>query len=192
MKKLIYMALLASIFYACKKDTPCTHQEYFYDIPASGLAVIPYKSMDTLTYIRINTNDTFIFYGNNWSYGYYNSTNNIPECTSNENRKTRIIEFNSDLTNSIMKIEQRINQTTTSTTDISIKFRSTFFEEYDSDFVWNTSTLKMEIQNVTYDSVIVFSNKLLDPTFKCYYSLHSGIIKMQLKNGEIWELLNKK
>jgi hypothetical protein len=126
MKKLFYLVLVASLFYACNKDTPCTHQEYFYDIPSDELAVIPYKSMDTLTFIRTNTNDTFTFYGNNWVYGYYNSTNNIPECTSTENRKTRTIEFNSDLTNSIMRIEQRISQSTTSTTDITIKFRSTF------------------------------------------------------------------
>ena len=189
MRKVIYLLFLCLSIGSCKKDTPCTHQEYFYDIPANELAIIPYKSNDTLTFIRTNTSDTFTFYANNWSYGYYNSTNNIPECTSIENRKTRIIEFNSSLTNSILKIEQRINQNSKANTDINIKFRSTFFEEYDSDFVWNTSTLKIKVQNVTYDSVIVFSNKLLDPTFKCYYSLHSGIIKMELKNGEVWELL---
>ena len=182
------------IFAACKKDTPCTHQEYFYDIPADELEVIPYKSFDTLTFIRTNTNDTFIFYGNNWSYGYYNSTNNIPECTSTENRKTRTLQFSCIVINSALKIEQRIPEGFTSTSTFQINFNNSLFEDNASD-IKNTKPdyLNLQIQNFVYENVYTFSSfSSVNAINKCFYSKQYGIIKMQLKNGEIWELLNKK
>ncbi len=158
------------------------------------LAVIPYKDIDTITFIKTNTNDTFTFYANKWQYGYYKSTTSF-DCYNYENREIRIINFyNSQLKTSI-KIEQFIPQNSQYTSYFNISFNGTSYVEYSSYLASSGSQLdSLSIQNKTFQKVYYFDNSIFVGTknYKCYYTKDYGIIKMELANGETLELITNK
>lgn len=191
----LFLLLGALLFCACQKEIQCSSpKESYYKIAADEIAAIPYKDNDTIVLIKTNTNDTFTFYANKWQYGYYRSATQT-ECYNYENRESRAINFYNSKTNYNIKIEQFIPQNTQYHSDLNINFKGTNFINYVVIMVNNKPQhTSLIIQNKNYQNVYDFGNTYLVgvENYKCYFTKEYGIIKMEMGNGEIWELIAKK
>jgi hypothetical protein len=191
----LFLLLGALLFCACQKEIQCSSpKESYYKIAADEIAAIPYKDNDTIVLIKTNTNDTFTFYANKWQYGYYRSATQT-ECYNYENRESRAINFYNINLNTIIKIEQYIPQNSEYTSTLSIGFKGTSFLEY-SSYIANhkPQLLELIVKNRIFQNVYYFDNSfsLGTKNYKCYYTKEYGIIKMEMGNDEIWELLSYK
>ncbi|MCF8429677.1 MAG: hypothetical protein K9G64_06045 [Bacteroidia bacterium] len=193
--KLLYLFIFCMAFSSCTKDNDeCKHGEVYYNLAADELGAIPYKDFDTLTFIRTHTNDTFIFYANAWQSGNYKSTTKY-DCYDYEFRESKKLNFYNSKLNLNLKIEQFIPQNSFSTSHMIIEFTPTFYYYYINEIITGQPRFDtLTIQNKSYKNVYLFDNVIVlgNKNYKCYYNKEYGIVKMELQNGEIWELITNK
>jgi hypothetical protein len=188
-KQLTLLFIISCIYSSCSKD--CEKLKVTKYLYQEDKDLIPYKGNEVLTFLHVNTGDTITFIGeSNWKT-YYNTTYSGIDCSVEEKWEGRGIAFVDHLTNKIIYINNRKTQNWTT---LEIDFENNYFliglvslggnYEYDS----------LLIQNKIYYNISKFSNENLSPTptdYYAYFNKSNGLIKLELENGDIWELINK-
>ena len=184
-----YVVFLSS----CQKDKPCTQGTTTYNLLSDEKAKIPYSGKDTLTFVRTTIGDTFTFYSTGWQGGY-NTSYTANDCPQKEMRESRILIFQSLSFSKPIIINQYIPDNDNYASILSIGFQNINYLCSSGSIGTNYSLDSVIIQTKTYYHINVFSDLdfSIPKTYKCYFSLQYGILKLILANGETWELVPKK
>ncbi len=184
MKKLIYLTLLISVFYACQKDD-CNKKDVYYNVRDVDKNMLPYSGYDTITYVRTNVGDTHTFIGIGKKVTYDVQSENA-DCGNTLYYEKYYYTYKSSDFNNIV-IGQNIPLVSTSRANTFFDFNNQYF---DGSLYLNEANL---------DSIIVLNKKYYnvqfipdDKPYKAYFNKEYGCIKMVFTNGDTWELLNFK
>ena len=185
MKKLIYLALLTSIFYACSKD--CENNNKTFYIYSSDLPyIIPYSDsskvrflkngIDTLTYISQGLKETF-------ADGYISNTQ-TGGCGTNskyQRKSLKMLCLNSEF----FQVTQYANNAGADKVKIEINNYS-LDDRLTNQYISNyPPLLSCVANNIKYDSIAIFSLNEKD-TF--IFKPRIGIVKMKINNS-LYEII---
>lgn len=193
MKKLVYLAILASIFFACNKD--CERYNETRNVNVSDLsAVIPYSDSSTVKFIK-NGTDTLIYSSQGLKEIYndtYESNTRSGGCGTNLKLQQYSLKMkHSD--NEFFEITINSNYNGSDNVTVNINDKDIYEGLFGSNYyVYNPPILtgellnSLKINNTLYTNVnkISFSSK--------DYILAKGklgIIKISI-NNESYELIN--
>lgn len=185
MKKLVYIAILASIFYACNKDCE-NNNETFYVYSSDLPFIIPYADTSRVKFIKNGTDTlTFISQGLKETYfdGYISNTQS-GGCGTNAKYQQNSLKMRySD--NDFFEIFVNPNEFEYRNIGLNVnktngKFTSTQFKS-----IYPLPIINYTINNLKYDSVkvLLFSN-----SDSIIFKRKVGILKMTISN-DLYEIV---
>jgi hypothetical protein len=189
MKKLIYLTLIISVFYACQKDD-CNKKDIYHNVSDEGKSMLPYSGFDTLTYLRTNIGDTHTFIGTG-KKTTYDVQSEKADCGNTLYFEKYYYTYKCNNYNDLV-IGQYTNNNISCFTNIDFNNQN-----FNGDVDFNDSKTDL-------DSIILSNNKVyykveripnFNPTpttYRAYFNKQYGCIKMVFTNGDTWELLSFK
>ncbi|OYU97459.1 MAG: hypothetical protein CFE21_03975 [Bacteroidetes bacterium B1(2017)] len=192
MKKssLLIAILLLLLQVGCSPDLTCKDSDYVpveLHIEKAYLDLVPYQDYSQLTFVNTTTHDTHLFNGSNWvkDFGYYKADKE--ECTQAYNLQRVRQIFTSNTFPEQIKIS--MEYTSVSSKYLHIEIGRQKFYQFPLSLI-NKNVLKdsILIANKPYNKVSIFKNENApeyNTDYSCYYSVESGILKIERDSGNL-------
>jgi hypothetical protein len=195
--KPIYLLFLGGLFLisACKKEKPCNHPNEHIKIDSTEEKKVPYTGTDTLRlyYHDSTTTDTITYIGQGRIYDEMNlEDRGTPACEWEVWGERYTVLYKTDKPG--MDLQFRVIAQTGGNT-FEIRLQNQTLE----DLFWvvnNSQYLgyfhEKEVNGKLYYRVNGFFDRGTSKSFNVYYTTDSGIIRMELFNDKVWELIDNK
>jgi hypothetical protein len=186
MKKLIYLTLLVSVFFACQKDD-CNKKDIYYNVNEKGRSMIPYSGYDTLTYIRTNIGDTHTFIGTG-KKTTYDVQSEAADCGNTLYYEKYYYTYKSHDFNDLI-IGQYTGLNSSYEGNTYVDFNNQIFMGYINFNIVKIDLDSLEVLGKVYTKIETIPS---NENHKAFFNKDYGCIKMVFTNGDTWELLNFK
>ena len=175
---------------ACKRPNSCIHESIKVDMKAEDKSKIVYKDSTKLTFIRNSTKDTFVFVGQGYQSGYIDYHNAQSECYTNYQLEYKSLRFTC---NSFPQpIDVSVYYYVPDVKFFVIEFNHTIYSTSPADLGKPFTSDSLTIQSNKYYNIIYFKDEYeiqQNDAYGCFYSLKSGILKMETNDNDTWEII---
>jgi hypothetical protein len=182
---LCLVLLLQNCRRGCYNDETVTE----YKIDEGELKKIPYKGFESLTFVRTTTGDTHTFVGDGWKtyWGLYDAG---LDCPNPERYEKRQLVFSSTTFSKPITISIYVHHVNHGLL-LQVDFQNEVFEEGSADVGKPYDLDSLTVLGTDYYGIEFLSdvNSATPVTYKCYYNVENGIIRLFFENGETWDLL---
>lgn len=187
LKLLLCLPFILLLFEDCKPDEKCVDGNYYKYIDDYFLNKIPYKDYSTISFLNKKTNDTLVFSGQGYQFGFSKYIEQ-GECPQTNNLQYRSLTFLNNKNVGNILIENKFIDPTICKLGITYKNYSKIF--YAADVSKPFAYDSLIIQGVKYYDVEYLKDEFPNTSFlSIYYNLNYGILKLETNSGDTLELI---